>query len=226
MNRRRSKSNTARPDGSEDRSISASRAARTRERILTAATAEFATKGLGGARVDTIAARARANKRMLYHYYGSKQKLYLAVLERTYEEIREAEQALRLGELKPVDGMKKLVEFSFDYFTTHRHFIRMLDNENLHRARNLKHLTNIRRRNSPLITIIRDLLDRGVTDGVFRANVDPHQLYISIAGLSYFYFANIHTLSEIFALDLASNPMMAVRRKHAVDVILGFLRDG
>lgn len=222
----RRKSETARSNGDEDRSLSGARAARTRARILDAATAEFATKGLGGARVDAIAAKARANKRMLYHYYGSKQKLYLAVLEHTYEEIREAEQELRLGELKPVEGMKKLVEFSFDYFTTHRHFIRMLDNENLYRARNLKRSANIRTRNSPLISIIRDLLDRGVAAGVFRAGVDPHQLYISIAGLSYFYFANIHTLSEIFALDLASKSMMAVRRKHAVDVIIGFLRVG
>jgi AcrR family transcriptional regulator len=223
MKNHRAKSESA---GGEERSVAATRAARTRERILTAATAEFATKGLGGARVDTIAARARANKRMLYHYYGSKQKLYLAVLERTYEEIRESEQELRLGELKPVEGIKKMVEFSFDYFTTHRHFIRLLDNENLHRARNLKHLSNIRRRNSPLITIIRDLLDRGVAEGVFRPDVDPHQLYISIAGLSYFYFANIHTLSEIFALDLASKSMMTARRKHAVEVVLGFLRAG
>jgi TetR/AcrR family transcriptional regulator len=195
----------------------------TRELILEAATIEFAAKGIGGARVDEIAARSGANKRMIYHYFGDKQGLYLAVLERTYEEIREAETKLQLEELEPRTAMRKLIEFSFDYYTHHPHFIRLLDNENLHKARNLKRSTGIRQRHSPLVKMIGDLLERGEASGVFRAGVDPIQLYISIAGLGYFYFANIHTLSAIFGINFAATDARAKRRQHVVDTILNSL---
>jgi TetR/AcrR family transcriptional regulator len=195
----------------------------TRELILEAATIEFATKGIGGARVDEIAARSGANKRMIYHYFGDKQGLYLAVLERTYEEIRVAETKLQLEELEPRAAMRKLIEFSFDYYTYHPHFIRLLDNENLHKARNLKRSTGIRQRHSPLVSMIDGLLKRGEASGVFRAGVDPIQLYISIAGLGYFYFANIHTLSAIFGINFAATDARAKRRRHVVDTILNSL---
>lgn len=197
---------------------------RTRELILEAATTEFATKGIGGARVDAIAARSGANKRMIYHYFGNKQRLYLSVLERMYEEIRDAETELRLEQLAPRAAMQRLIEFSFDYYTAHPHFIRLLDNENLHKARNLKRSPGIRQRNSPLVSMIRDLLKRGEAAGEFRPGVDPVQLYISIAGLGYFYFANIHTLSEIFGIDFQARDARTLRRQHVVDVILGYLR--
>src|SRR5215470_17344516 len=190
---------------------------RTREAILAAATAEFAAKGIGGARVDAIATRAGANKRMLYHYFGNKQRLYLSVLERMYDEIRDAEAALRLEQLAPKAAMRRLVEFSFDYYTDHPHFIRLLDNENLHKARHLKRSPGIRQRNSPLVSMIEDLLRRGAASGDFRSGVNPVQLYVSIAGLGYFYFANIHTLSAIFGLDLQAEAARAQRRQHVVE---------
>ena len=192
--------------------------------ILAAATAEFAGKGIGGARVDAIAARAGANKRMLYHYFGNKQRLYLSVLERMYDEIRDAEAALKLEQLEPRAAMRRLVEFSFDYYTDHPHFIRLLDNENLHKARNLKRSPGIRQRNSPLVSMIEDLLQRGAASGDFRSDVNPVQLYISIAGLGYFYFANIHTLSAIFGLDLEADAARAARRRHVVEVVLDYLK--
>jgi TetR/AcrR family transcriptional regulator len=197
---------------------------RTRETILAAATAEFAAKGIGGARVDAIATRAGANKRMIYHYFGNKQRLYLAVLERMYDEIRDAEAALRLEQLEPRAAMRRLVEFSFDYYTDHPHFIRLLDNENLHKARNLKRSPGIRQRNSPLVAMIEDLLRRGASTGDFRSGVNPVQLYISIAGLGYFYFANIYTLSAIFGLDLEADAARAARRQHVVEVVLDYLK--
>jgi AcrR family transcriptional regulator len=197
---------------------------RTREAILAAATAEFAAKGIGGARVDAIAARAGANKRMIYHYCGNKQRLYLSVLERMYDEIRDAEAALRLEQLEPQAAMRRLVEFSFDYYTDHPHFIRLLDNENLHKARNLKRSPGIRQRNSPLVAMIEDLLRRGASTGEFRSGVNPVQLYISIAGLGYFYFANIYTLSAIFGLDLEADAARAARRQHVVEVVLDYLK--
>lgn len=197
---------------------------RTRELILEAATTEFATKGIGGARVDAIAKRSGANKRMIYHYFGDKQRLYLSVLERMYREIRDAETELRLEELEPREAMRRLIEFSFNYYTNHPHFIRLLDNENLHKARNLKKSPGIRQRNSPLVSMIGDLLKRGEASGDFRSGIDPVQLYISIAGLGYFYFANIHTLSAIFGVNFQAREARSARREHVVDVILGFLR--
>jgi len=197
---------------------------RTREAILVAAQDEFSRKGLSGGRVDAIARRSRANKRMIYHYFGSKQRLYLSVLERMYAEIRDAEAALRLEQLAPRAAMRRLVEFSFDYYTDHPHFIRLLDNENLHKARNLKRSPGIRQRNSPLVAMIEDLLRRGASTGDFRSGVNPVQLYISIAGLGYFYFANIYTLSAIFGLDLEADAARAARRQHVVEVVLDYLK--
>ena len=197
---------------------------RTREEILQAAIAEFSDKGLAGARVDVIARRAAANKRMIYHYFSSKEALFLAVLERTYEDIRRDEAALKLEKLDPVSGMRRLVEFSFGYFTDHPHFIRLLNSENLHGARHLKKSQRIREMNSPLIEMIRRILLRGQKEGAFRPRIDPVQLYISIAALGYFYFANIHTLSTVFGRDLSSPQLVQERRRHAVDMVLGYLR--
>jgi TetR/AcrR family transcriptional regulator len=196
----------------------------TRARILEAAVAEFAAKGLAGARVDEIAARAGANKRMLYHYFGNKDDLFLAALERVYEEIREAEQALDLVRLAPLEAMQALVEFTFDYFTRRPEFVTLLNSENLHKARHLKMSERIAAMHSPLIELIGSILKRGVAQRIMRSGVDPMQLYISIAGVSYFYHSNIHTLSTIFLRDFRSEGERARRREHVVEVILGFLR--
>lgn len=174
--------------------------------------------------MDSIAERAGANKRMLYHYFGNKDALFLAVLERIYDDIRRAEADLHLEALDPVPAMRKLVEFSFEYFIDHPHFIRLLNTENLHGARHLKSSARIREMNSPLVAMIREILRRGQQAGVFRKRVDPVQLYISIAGLGYFYFANVHTLSAVFGRDLAEAKPIAERRRHAVDMVLGYLR--
>jgi AcrR family transcriptional regulator len=196
----------------------------TRARILQAAVAEFAAKGLAGARVDEIAARAGANKRMLYHYFGNKDDLFLAALESVYADIRDAEQALDLETLAPVAAMRQLVEFTFDYFILRPEFVTLLNSENLHRARHLRRSTGIRAMHSPLIALIDGILKRGEAAGVMRGGVDPMQLYISIAGLGYFYNSNVHTLSTIFARDFASPEERAKRRAHMVEVVLGFLR--
>lgn len=192
--------------------------------ILNAAIAEFSSNGPGGARVDTIARRSGANKRMIYHYFGSKEGLFLAALERTYGEIREAEAELRLEELEPVAAMRKLVEFSFGYFIDHPHFIHLLSAENVYKARHLKQSQNIQKAQSPLISMIRGILRRGQKAGVFRARVDPLQLYITIAALGYFYFANIHTLSTVFGRELGTDAEIDKRRRHAAEVVLGYLR--
>jgi AcrR family transcriptional regulator len=195
----------------------------TRARILTAATREFARYGLGGARVDRIAASADANKRMLYYYFGDKDDLFLAVLEQAYAGIRSAEQKLRLLDLSPVDGVRRLVEFTWRYYLAHPEFLTLLNSENLHRARHLKRSKNIRTMNSPLIETLGGILRRGEADGTFRAGVDPLQLYISIAGLAYFFLSNNHTLAQVFDRTLAKPAARAARVAHMSQVVIGFL---
>lgn len=196
---------------------------RTRERILRAAVAEFAAKSLGGARVDAIAARARANKRMLYHYFGNKEALYLAALESVYAKIRAEERTLRLEDAPPLEAIRRLVIFTWDHFIDNPQFLSMLATENLHRARYLKTSPRIQAMHSPLVALLAGILERGAAEGTIRRGIDPTQLYISIAALGYFYLSNIHTLSTVFSRDFALPAARARRREHIVEVILGYL---
>lgn len=196
---------------------------RTKELILEAARIEFARNGLGGARVDQITERAGSNKRMLYYYFGSKEDLFLAVLESAYADIRQAEQSLHLGDIDPVEGMRRIITFTWDYFLHHPEFITLLNSENLHQAKHLKKSANIREMHSPLVAMLEELLTRGEQTGVYRSGVDPVQLYISIASLSYFYLSNTHTLSTVFGRNLLAPKARAERLHHMIELILGFL---
>lgn len=218
---------TAAKEGGRARRPSARRkrtAGDTAERILKAARDEFAAHGLAGARVDLVARRARVNKRMIYHYFGSKEALYRAVLSATYAAIRDGERALELDADAPEEAMRRLVRFTFRHFIENPWFIRLLNAENVVRARYLKQLPDIKERHAPLVDRLRVLLDCGAERGVFRNDVDPVQLYITIASVGYFYLSNIHTLSTIFGTDLASPEPLEVREDHAVEVVLGYLK--
>jgi AcrR family transcriptional regulator len=195
----------------------------TRARILAAATREFARHGLGGARVDRIAAKADANKRMLYYYFGDKKALFLAVLEQAYADIRTAEQELNLLDRPPVEGVRRLVEFTWRYYLDHPEFLTLLNSENLHRAQHLKRSKSIRPMNSPLIETLAGILRRGEAAGTFRAGVDPLQLYISIAGLAYFFLSNNHTLAQVFDRTLATPAARASRAAHMSAMVIGYL---
>lgn len=196
---------------------------RTRAAILAAATQEFTAKGLSGARVDTIAKRAGVNKRMLYHYFGDKEGLYLAVLEATYAAIRTAEVGLNLRDLGPVDGMRKLVLFTWKYFIDHPEFLSLLGTENMLRADYLKRSKRIQHLHAPLVGMISELLERGVKEKAFRAGIDPIGLYITIASLGFFYMSNRHTLSTIFGKDLGTPARLEARGRHIVEVVLAYL---
>lgn len=198
--------------------------AATRGRILEAATQEFAAKGLSGARIADIAARANANKRMLYHYFGDKEGLFLAVLEGAYAAIRSRERALNLTDLRPDEALRRLVETTWDHYVEHPEFLTLLSSENLHRARHLKRSRQIRDLHSPFADMIRDILRKGEAEGLFRSGVDPVELYITIASLGWFHLSNRHTLSVIFERDLAAPAELARRRAHMVEVVLGYLR--
>ena len=193
---------------------------RTKQRILASATAEFARYGLGGARVDRIALRAGANKRMLYYYFGDKEGLFLAALEDRYAHIRNAERALQLEHLAPREALKRLVQFTWNYFLEHPEFLTLLNSENLHKGRHLKDSRRVREMHSTLVETLRTVLRKGEAQGLFRKGVDPVQLYISIAGEGYFYLSNRYTLSRIFDRDLMAPRALASRARHVTRMIL------
>ncbi|MDP3545669.1 MAG: TetR/AcrR family transcriptional regulator [Phreatobacter sp.] len=192
----------------------------TRARILNVATREFANKGFEGAKTDDIADRARINKRMIYHYFSSKELLYLAVLEAAYERARSAEQKLELDRLAPVEALTRFVEFTFDSFVRDRTFINLLATENRQRAKVLKKSAQVNRMNSPVIDAIGRIIARGNADGSIRAGLDARQLWITIIGICYFFFSNIYTLSVIFDAEMEDPASIAARRAHVVDFVL------
>lgn len=199
---------------------------RSQSTILAAARDEFAEFGLGGARMDRIAERAGLNKRLIYYYFQDKETLFQAVLEQSYRDIREAERQLNLLELRPSEALRRLVEFTWTYYLDHPEFLTLLNSANLHKGRHLQQSHRARELNSPLIEMLAQILERGRQDGSFRGGVDPLQLYISIAGMAYFYLSNNHTLSAIFGRDLLTAKARQERLTHMCDVILGYvLRD-
>lgn len=197
---------------------------RTSAAILAASVREFTEKGYGGARINEIAKRAGVNKRMLYHYFGGKEALYLAVLEGAYVAVRSAETRLNLADRDPVDGMRELALFTWRYFLDHPEFLSLLNTENLHRAKYLKRSARIFDLHSPLIAVISDLLRRGDASGQFRGDADPVKVYVSIAALGFFYLSNRWTLSTIFRRNLAEPQELEAWGQHIVETILASLR--
>ncbi|WP_370155462.1 TetR/AcrR family transcriptional regulator [Ferrovibrio sp.] len=196
----------------------------TRAALLRAAVADFAARGFAGARIDEIAQKAGVNKQLVYHYFGSKDELYRAALEAVYAEIRAREKALQLGDLPPVAAMERLVGFSFDYLAEHPEFIALLNDENRQEARHVRGSERLEEMHSPLVALMQETLERGAAAGVFRRDLDPVQMYISIAGLSYFFFSNNRTLSAIFGRSLDRPKAVSEYRRHVVRFALAALR--
>ena len=194
-------------------------AAATQKRILAAAKKAFARKGLAGARVDEIALSANANKRMIYHYFGDKENLFLRVLENAYIDIRQAEQSLELDTLSAKEALDKLVQFTWQYYISNPEFITLVNNENLHRARHLKKSKIIETANQQLTSLVENLLNRGVNEGVFREDIDPVQLNITIAAIGYYYLTNRYTGTIIYKRDLGSKESFEDRLKFNLTTI-------
>lgn len=192
----------------------------TQKRILAAAKQEFAKKGLGGARVDDIAARAKANKRMIYHYFDSKESLFQRVLEDAYVDIRTAEQKLELDHLDPKDALERLVRFTWKYYLDNPEFLTIVNSENLHKARHLKKSKVVQDISRRLVTMVDTLLERGAKQGLFRDGVDPVQLNITIAAIGYYYFTNRFTGSIIYERDLMSREALDTRLQFNIDTIM------
>lgn len=192
--------------------------------IIAVATKEFSEKGLAGARIDDIAQAMRTSKRMIYYYFGSKEGLYVAVLEEAYRRIRQIETELHLEDLAPEDALRKLVGFTFDYQLANPDFIRLVMNENIHRGEFLAQSKSIHKLNIPVIAAVSNVYERGVNGGVFRAGLDPVDLHMSISALSFFNVSNRHTFSLIFKRDLESPAAVVARRDSIIEMVVRFVR--
>jgi len=197
--------------------------ARTMAEILKVATREFATKGLSGARIDAIAEATRTSKRMIYYYYGSKEGLYLAVLEESYRRMRQIEGELHLHDLGPVQALRSLVEFTFDHHSGNEDYIRLVMNENMERGAYLAQSKTIRELNVPAIQAIQGLYERGVKEGVFRRGLDAVDIHASISALTFFNVSNRHTFGLIFKNKREGAEAAALRRACITDMVLRYV---
>ncbi len=197
-------------------------AAATKARILKAGLAEFGAKGYGGARTESIAKRAKCNIRMLYHYFGGKEGLYLACLEKVYFHIREEERKLNLADLPPSDALEKLVHFTFDHMRKNPDFVHMAVAENTMRGKFVKKLPLVAKAAENLVDAVQDILTRGERESGFRKGVDALQLYVSVLSLSYVHLSNRHTLSVTYNQDMTDTLWLDERRNHVTEIILSY----
>ena len=198
--------------------------ARTMAEILEVATQEFAAKGLSGARIDAIAAATRTSKRMIYYYFGSKEGLYLAVLEESYRKIRQEETDLHLEDLAPEAALRRLVGFTFDRHLRNESYVRIVMSENIHRGQFMRQSQYIQDLNVPAIDAIRGLYERGVAAGVFRPGLDLLDIHASISALSFFNVSNRHTFGLIFKQDTLETGYLERRRDSVIDMVWRYLR--
>jgi AcrR family transcriptional regulator len=192
--------------------------------ILEVATAEFSQRGFSGARVDAIAARTRTSKRMIYYYFGSKERLYLAVLEGAYAAIRQQEATLDLEQQTPEQALAVLVASTFDYYEAHPEFVRLVMNENIMGGVHMKRSKAIGKLNVTVIDAVRRILARGEKAGAFRRGIDPIELHMTISALGIFNVANRATFSTIFRRDMSSPKALSTRRNEVVEMILQHVR--
>jgi TetR/AcrR family transcriptional regulator len=196
---------------------------RTRRAILDAGRVEFCLHGFNGARIERIARRSKSNLRMIYHYFGNKEGLYLSNLESVYSEIRNQELQLDLANCSPLEGLRRLILFSFDFFATHSDFIALISTENILKGRFLKRLPSIQAMSLPLIEVIRGFLQRGEKEGIFRTGIDPLQFYVSIVAQSQLHISNRYTLSVLFNQDLTNEDWLRARREHTTEMLISYL---
>ncbi len=197
---------------------------RTMADIIAVATREFSEKGLAGARIDVIAEAMRTSKRMIYYYFGSKEGLYIRVLEEAYRRMRDIEVGLHLDDLAPEDALRRLVGFTVDYQLANPDFIRLVMTENIHRGEYLAQSKAIQKLNVPAIEGLRRVYERGLAAGVFRSGIDPVDLHMSISALSFFNVANKHTFALIFQRELDSSAAIVARRDSIIEMIVRFVR--
>jgi AcrR family transcriptional regulator len=195
-----------------------------RAQILAAAIAEFASRGFKGASMDAIAARTNTTRALINYYFGSKEKLYLAVLERVYGEIREAESHLDLEHLPPVEAIRRIVEFTYNYYVEHEYFVRLVVAENQAKGRHMKRFPALRTINRPIVDMLGAVIARGQADGTFRPDVDPIDAHMAIAALGMFNVTNQYTFGALFQRAMGAKGDVPERRSMVADMVLSWLR--
>jgi AcrR family transcriptional regulator len=212
---------TAIEGGASTRAVEAEE---TRRNILDVATREFADKGLSGARIDEIAERTNSSKRMIYYYFGGKEGLYRAVLERAYTAVREVDAAVKRDHLTPDAALRDLITTTFDYHIEHPEFVRLVMNENILRGAHIGEVPGIRERNRRVIDNLRDVLAQGVASGHFREGIDPVELHMTISALCFYNVSNRYTFSFGFDRDMSSAKALGRRRMSVIDIIESWCR--
>ncbi|MGO4313648.1 TetR/AcrR family transcriptional regulator [Pseudomonas sp. KB_15] len=197
---------------------------KTRENILQEAIVEFVQQGLSGARVDAIAERIHTSKRMIYYYFGSKEQLYVEVLEKLYGDIRSTESRLHLTELAPVEAIRRMVEFTFDHHDRNVDFVRIVSIENIHNAEYVKRSEAIRAMNNTVLDSLDVILRRGVEEGVFRAGLVPLDVHLLISSFCFYRVSNRHTVGEIFQIDLPDECIKQRHREMICEAVLRYLQ--
>jgi len=198
----------------------------TRNNILAVATREFADKGLAGARIDEIAEKTNSSKRMIYYYFGGKEELYRAVLEQAYTRIRgrEEEAEARFRELPAEQALRAQIEQTFDYHANNPDFVRLVMNENIHHGEHIGHVPDLKERNRSVIAQLRAIIDKGIADGVFRKDIDPVDLHMSISALCFYNVSNRYTFNVNFGVDMGAPKAMKKRREQVAEIILAWVK--
>jgi AcrR family transcriptional regulator len=197
-----------------------------RARIVQAAIDEFASRGFKGASMDAIAARTHTTRALINYYFGSKEKLYIAVLEQVYGEIREAEGKLDLDHLAPAEAVRRIVEFTYTYYVEHEGFVRLVVAENQARGRHLRKSKMMRTLNRPIIERLARVIERGRAEGRFRRDADAVEMHKAIAALGMFNVTNQYTFGAIFQREMGRKGDVARRRELVADLILSYLTRG
>jgi len=195
-----------------------------RARIVEAAIDEFASRGFKGASMDAIAARTHTTRALINYYFGSKEKLYIAVLEQVYSEIRDAESELDLDHLAPIDAVRRIVEFTYNYYVEHEGFVRLVVAENQARGRHLRKSRTMRTLNRPIIDRLAGVIVRGQAEGLFARDIDPVEVHKAIAALGMFNVTNQYTFGAIFQREMGATGDLRARRETVSKVILSYLQ--
>lgn len=196
----------------------------TRNNILEIAAREFADKGLSGARIDEIAEKTNSSKRMIYYYFGGKEELYRAVLERSYGQIRAREDDANFETLPADKALIAHIEHTFDYHVNHPEFVRLVMNENIHHGAHIGHVEGLKERNKSVIASLKAIIDKGVADGMFKSGIDPVDLHMSVSALCFYNVSNRYTFAANFGVDMSSPESLKKRRAQITEIVLAWVR--
>ncbi|HWJ70757.1 MAG TPA: TetR/AcrR family transcriptional regulator [Sphingobium sp.] len=189
--------------------------------IVDIATLEFVEKGLAGARIDEIA--GHSTKRKIYYYFEGKDELYRAVLERAYRRVRESEGGVDIAQGTAVEALRRLIDHDVRYHSQHPELVRLVMNENIHRAEHLKQIENLPERNQRVIELLRQIIERGEAEGSFRKGISPVDLHMNISALSFYNVSNQFTFAHNFGIDMTSPEAIERRAKQVADIILAWV---